>query len=508
MSKKTVSLFAAVLAMLLVLTALPLFPPAAEAAKPLWTVPDGYNAHDYNKCAAFLEQTNENGEKNGEILARWTTFIQNDYDVNDPSTWGNDFYIDGGEIVYIYPFEWVSVGGEMRISKITLIYGDSLVGSGDFAGCTELTLFNCYNESLSALDFSGCTSLERVDAAYNELTELDVSGCAALSELWCYENPLGELDVSDCSALTKLYCDNAGLTSLDLSNNTHLRELKCPRNGLSELDITGCSELEMVFCEGNAIPSLDLSGRSSLRWLDCFDNELTNLDISGCTSLEHVYCYNNMITGSLDLSGCSYLYDLECYINRIEQLDLSGCTSLRTLDCRSNCISELDLSDCLHLENLCCFDNLLTEIDLSHNPEIRFELIRAEGGGTVGCSFGYSNEYSGYYWLLSASENPGCSFLGWYAPNGILLVDYPDIEVGEYYGEVLIARFTGGGTLPGDVDSNGGVTISDAILTLRAAMHLIQLSDEQSAAADVSGDGSVTVSDAILVLRIAMGLMD
>lgn len=62
--------------------------------------------------------------------------------------------------------------------------------------------------------------------------------------------------------------------------------------------------------------------------------------------------------------------------------------------------------------------------------------------------------------------------------------------------------------LPGDVDLNGQVEVIDAVLALRAAMGLIQLSDLQTLAGDMDSNGSVSVSDAVIIMRMAMGLID
>ena len=59
---------------------------------------------------------------------------------------------------------------------------------------------------------------------------------------------------------------------------------------------------------------------------------------------------------------------------------------------------------------------------------------------------------------------------------------------------------------PGDVDGNHVVNVADAILTLRAAMSLLDLTPEQFEAADVDGSGTIGVPDAILILRMAMGV--
>ena len=50
-------------------SALPRFAANAEVT-PAWTVPNGYNVHDYTKCVEFLEQTDANGVKNGEKLVK------------------------------------------------------------------------------------------------------------------------------------------------------------------------------------------------------------------------------------------------------------------------------------------------------------------------------------------------------------------------------------------------------------------------------------------------------
>ncbi|MBO4879360.1 MAG: choice-of-anchor J domain-containing protein [Clostridia bacterium] len=60
----------------------------------------------------------------------------------------------------------------------------------------------------------------------------------------------------------------------------------------------------------------------------------------------------------------------------------------------------------------------------------------------------------------------------------------------------------------GDVNLSGTVEVEDAILALRYAMGLIELTDEQLAQADVDGDGDVDLVDATLILRYAMGLID
>ena len=59
---------------------------------------------------------------------------------------------------------------------------------------------------------------------------------------------------------------------------------------------------------------------------------------------------------------------------------------------------------------------------------------------------------------------------------------------------------------PGDVDGSGTVTIIDALMVMRFAMGILQLTNDQQAIADMDGNGTVNVSDAVTVLRASMGL--
>ncbi|MBR5713497.1 MAG: hypothetical protein IKX58_01725, partial [Clostridia bacterium] len=145
------AVIAAVFAVLNVASALPVFALAESTMR--YPTPEGYNDNDYQKLVAFLEQTDEEGVKNGDKLS-------DNYDPNDPETWGSHY--------------WIESDGELRIERI-YVYDRILCG---------------------ALDVSGCTALERLDCSFNNLTELDVSGCTALEYLLCPNNNLTTHDVS------------------------------------------------------------------------------------------------------------------------------------------------------------------------------------------------------------------------------------------------------------------------------------------------------------------------
>ena len=484
MKRKLKALAAILLVLVMLGSAMPM-QLAAEAMTPPTTryaTPHGYNDHDYQKMVAFFEQTDENGVRNGEKLSE-------DYDPTDPETW---WEYDGdycrGSI------EWTTVAGEYRLYEI--FFG----GIGNYALPLELVGF---------LDVSGCTAL--TDVRCNswgdiQLTGLDVSGCAALEVLDCDGNELTELDVSTNTGLVWLYCRRNQLTELDISANTELRRLYCSGNQLTELDVSANAELYVLYCSENQLTELDVSVKTELYDLDCSLNLLTELDVSGCAALEALECYGNELT-ELDISECAALEELDCDYNHMTDLDVSANTELRRLWCSGNQLTELDVSANTELESLSCSENHLTELDLSNNPRIDIDTISAEGSGFIEVSTVWDENDDICYYIKAASV-PGNSFCGWYAVDGTLLSTNVEINRNDFDGvNDFIAKFTAstpGGV--GDVDGDGAVRVSDAVLIMRYALGLIEFTPEQILCGDVDGDGFVKVADAVMVIRIALGL--
>ena len=135
------AVIAAVFAVLNVASALPVL--ALDESTTRYPTPEGYNNHDYQKLVAFLEQTDDEGVKNGEKCS-------DNYDPNDPETWGTCYY---GQ-----RFQWIELDGELRIQSI-YVYSKRLCGTLDVSGCTALTYLECSDNNLTTLDVSGCTAL-------------------------------------------------------------------------------------------------------------------------------------------------------------------------------------------------------------------------------------------------------------------------------------------------------------------------------------------------------------
>ena len=454
MKRKLKVIAAILLVLIMFISAMPM-QLAAEAMTPLTTryaTPDGYNDHDYQKMVAFFEQTDENGVRNGEKLSE-------NYDPTDPGTW---WEADGSEI----GVEWTVDDDEYRICEIRI--GSSSLGM------------------MGNLDVSGCTGLDRLDCSENQLTEINVSGCTALTDIDCSNNKLTELNVSTNTELYTLRCYGNQLTELDVSENTWLYELYCFGNKLVRIDISGCTDLDGLDCSENQLTELDLSGNTSLRWLYCSGNRITELDLTANSELEALRCSENQLTA----------------------IDVSANTALTELHCSGNQLTELDLSENTSVYRLECEDNYITFLDLTNN-RIDIDTVSAEGPGFIGVKTVIPGEY--LVPAISAVPAPGSTFCGWYATDGTLVSTEAELVIDReecYYPYHFIARFTAstpGGI--GDVDGDGVVRVSDAVLIMRCALGLIEFTPEQILCGDVDGDGVIKIADAVMVIRIALGLV-
>lgn len=434
--KKKNSVLAAVLALLLTLALLPL--PAAKtgavSGESMRTVPAGYNAHDYEKCAAFLELTDADGTKNGVKLS-------SNYNVNDPSTWGTSYGPDEDwDYTYVPCFSWYSNGSELMLRRVC-------VESGSLCGY---------------LDLSGCTMLNFVHCPVNSLSGLDVSGCAELEYLCCYGNSFEELIVSGCTALTDLDCASTGITELDISDCTALLSLTCQINGLTELDVSHCTELTYLHCEHNRLTSLNVSGCAHLSMLFCFENELTSLDLSGSAELERLVCYDNNLT-ELNLSANPMLNYLDCTNNRLRMLRLSENDSLPL-----NTVLAVG-SGAFDCEIYFPANDVLMHASPASGEEFLGWYNENDERISSGLTFTgvYNGENTIFAKFSSASIVPGS---GDADGNGSVNVSDALLALRRAMGLIGDEAIN---TEAADMDGDGAVSVSDAVTILRTAMGLI-----------------------------------
>ena len=370
MKRKLLSML---LALLLVFSLVPLTHAEETVAPDL----EDYNPHDYQKLTAFLEIADENGVKNGEKLSG---LVGAEYDVNDPSTWGEWF------------FNWAETDEGLSIENVFIGYAE-LVGELDLSNCESLKNVDFRNNNISAANVKGAYALETFTCDNNPIAELDLSdNTEAFYALSCQNCGLTELDIKSNIHLETLLCDGNHLTTLDASRKGELKKLICKNNELTELDISRDYMLQQVMCDNNKLVSIDLTGDYALTDLSCFENRLTELDLFGCASLTSLYCYSNELS-SLDVSRntelraltCNYnniselstinnpkLERLYCIGNNISSIDVYGNTELTAMNCSENNISSLNVTNNRKLTDLYCSGNNLTELNVAYNPKLEW----------------------------------------------------------------------------------------------------------------------------------------
>jgi hypothetical protein len=90
---------------------------------------------------------------------------------------------------------------------------------------------------------------------------------------------------------------------------------------------------------------------------------------------------------------------------------------------------------------------------------------------------------------------------------------FPTVVNGKAYiptgaASVAVYGLLPGATVSGDLNGDGKVDITDATLSLRIAVGLVDPTDAEKKAGDADGDGQLTIRDTTLILRAAVGLSD
>lgn len=113
---------------------------------------------------------------------------------------------------------------------------------------------------------------------------------------------------------------------------------------------------------------------------------------------------------------------------------------------------------------------------------------------------------TGWTTVTYTIENSGEYVIGWMYEKNYTGAQYSD----KVWVDNIKINANGSTPQPGtvgDVDGDGRVSIADAVLVMRHAMGLAQISPEYLQNADVNGDGSISILDGVSIMRMAMGLV-
>lgn len=500
-------ILAAVIAFIMALAAIPLT--LAETTQD-WTVPEGYNAHDYNAIVTFLETADADGVKNGNKLS-------GNYNPNDPSTWGKSWGSNH--------FSWVLMNGEKHIQTIAIagdaqsyweneengLPGGGLVGYLDLSNFESLEYCDCDFNDIIGIDLSNCAELTHLNCNYTLIPELNLSQCPVLRELYCQRCLLTELDVSSNPKIEILACSYNKLHSLDFSANQKLLELYCTGCECSNLVIGENPSLRIFYCAFNDLDSVNVEGCPSLVTFDCSGNRITEINVQNNANLVDLVCGYNQIGGTIDLSNNPFLENLRCYNNDLWVLDCSSNPYLRELNCGSNSnLFSLDITQNHSLQLLNVGNTSLTYIDTIEQDYLPHFTVETEGGGSIGIRVDIVDGWNERVQTIVAYpyEEFDFQFKGWYDESGNLISENLAFQIpleiteGHYYAVFSEIEYE-----PGDIDGDGEVTVADALLALRCSMGILELTPGQIEAGDMNESGAIEVSDAIIILRTAMSLL-
>ena len=430
MKFKLKAALAAVLALIMALASVPVSAlPKLEAVKIVdaepYTVPAGYNAHDYEKCVAFLSQADSNGVKNGRKL-------DPNFDPEDPSTWGT--CPEG-----LPCFEWETVNGENMLKNIH-VEGYLLTGNFDFSGCTELVLIFCFSNWLTAVNVSNCSKLYQISCQVNRISELDLTGCPELEVVSCWQNIITEVDVSENPKLLYLLVYENLISEIDISNNPVLISLVCGDNKLSDLDLSANTEMIELDISNNSLTNIDISPCADLCFFTCRGNRISEFDLSANVNLgyEHIAADGNGFVGLLG-------YNFDSYFGR-------GLSKQE-------------------------YQNEFTVYAYPESGE-QFEGFFDESGELVSQGE-WSEQYGAYIYAYNLGSTPSGRIFARFSGGAALPGDVDgngSVSVADAITTLRLAMQlldgSGMNTDAADMDGNGSITIADAIVILRTAMGL------------------------------------
>ena len=136
--------------------------------------------------------------------------------------------------------------------------------------------------------------------------------------------------------------------------------------------------------------------------------------------------------------------------------------------------------------------------DYFYSSENNFDWYRFKANGTEVQHFSGTGMSDFASYTYTAASDGAYTFEWSYSKDS-------SVNRGEDCVKIDNVAFSGdAGMADGDVDGDGIVTVSDALLAMRGAMGTITLTASQLAHADLDGDGTVTASDALAIMRMAM----
>ena len=390
---------------------------------------------------------------------------------------------------------------------------------GMFIGCSSLenidfTGFNVEKTQFMDWMFENCSSLKSLDlSSFNTKSLLTMysmfEGCSSLTDL----------DISNFQtdnvidmAYTFRYCSS--LKNIDLShfNTQEVEQMTAMFEGctlLESLDLSSFNTEKVevmydMFRECSSLKTIDVRSFNT--------SNVVNMErmFSECTSLEE------LDLSSFNTEKVTNMFNLFYHCNALKHLDISSfntsnvtnmwgmfdaCCSLESLDL-SNFNTE-NVTNMYAMFQYCPLKVLdLSSFNTSKVTNMDRLLFQSMELKTiyVGDSWNTDNVEGGepFYGCEKLVGGKGTTF-DW----DHIGVDYARVDGGPDNPGYL--TFKPAGTSAGDVNNDGEVDLSDAIMVTYYSLHEVP-SNFNAAAADMNGDGEIDLSDAIIIIYISLGV--
>lgn len=474
-------------------------------------IPNEYCEHEVDVLREFLETEDENGIKNGDKVTNWCDF---EYDPNDPSTWyGVEWDEDGHcTIIDFEPMNWTETedseetGDPLPLSDELLLVGNLDVSG--FEKCWAVDFWSCFLESvivdncpemeilfvgapnpfgnrLTYLSANNCEKLEYICASYTPIRSIDVhiENCINIQEMFmrgtenitefpidvclnsivCYDFLSGGMiraDIRDAVNMCLAIFDDCPLEEIQVGGNYVLGlELSLINTPISTLDLSECKNIVELYLENTSICNLDVSNPDlNITVLYLKNTDLDSIDASSQSNLWYIYAELMPYLKEIAYTPVTYYHTL----------------SLHSSNCIIQSMGAVYYSD----------------------PEMIHILALPEGTVFEGNEYFYDSTDVFLGWFDDSDGSVICSEIG-------MIFDDKDLSRLRNEDISLTAKYGS----RGDVDSDGEFTLSDALLTMRYAMNIVDFSSIQMQLADVNVDCAVDLVDALLILRMAMGVI-
>lgn len=260
---------------------------------------------------------------------------------------------------------------------------------------------------------------------------------------------------------------------------TELKSLYCEFNRLIALDVSRNTNLTLLSCDGNQLTALDVSNNVALTILSCSNNQLTTLDLSKNTTLEELNCNNNQLT-AIDVSKNNVLRWLCCECNNLTTLDIKNSPTLNYMACNNNQLSTLDLSKNTKLGRLYCHHNIIRDVGM----DALINSLPPKAGSFL---FVIDNTKDGEGNVCTKTQVLAAKAKGWWTQ--------------EYNGSNWVAYEGSDDNIPGDINGDGKVDVSDYIGIANNIMGNTPNGFNERAA-DVDNNGIIDVSDYVGVANL------